>query len=195
MLEDGGIKLDSVASDVPAQEKADTKRQKTLERELEWVRMSPRARQSKSKARLQAYEQLASEAQQEKIVQNEIVIPPAPRLGNDVVVTQDLKKGFGDKLLIEDLSFSLPRAGIVGIIGPNGAGKSTLFRMITGKEKPDSGKIKVGKTVKLGHVDQSPQGRSGPAGTVAPPRRRGRPARRRVPPGSAAVAGSPRWSR
>src|SRR5688572_1429100 len=117
------------------EEKAETKRQRTLQRELEWVRMSPRARQSKSKARLQAYEQLASEAQQEKIAQNEIIIPPAPRLGNDVVIADDLRKAYGDKLLFEELSFSLPRAGIVGIIGPNGAGKTTLFRMIAGQEQ------------------------------------------------------------
>src|SRR5690606_38091519 len=120
--------LEQKKTRLAVEEKSASARQRTLERELEWVRMSPRARQSKSKARLQAYEQLASEAQQEKIVQNEIVIPPAPRLGNEVVVTRDLKKGFGDKLLIEDLSFSLPRAGIVGIIGPKGAGKTTFFK-------------------------------------------------------------------
>ena len=136
------------------EEKSASARQRTLERELEWVRMSPRARQSKSKARLQAYEQLASEAQQEKIAQNEIIIPPAPRLGNDVVVADDLRKAYGDKLLFEDLSFSLPRAGIVGIIGPNGAGKTTLFRMIAGQEQPDGGALKLGETVQLGYVDQ-----------------------------------------
>src|SRR5690606_3339419 len=147
--------LEQKRNRLAVEEKSASARQRTLERELEWVRMSPRARQSKSKARLQAYEELASEAQQEKIAQNEIIIPPAPRLGNDVVVTRDLKKGFGDKLLIEDLSFSLPRAGIVGIIGPNGAGKTTLFRMLTGQEKPDSGEITVGSTVKMAYVDQS----------------------------------------
>ena len=137
------------------EEKSASARQRTLERELEWVRMSPRARQSKSKARLQAYEQLASEAQQERIAQNEIVIPPAPRLGNDVVIADGLKKAFGDKLLFEDLSFSLPRAGIVGIIGPNGAGKTTLFRMISGHEQADGGTLKLGETVQLAYVDQN----------------------------------------
>jgi ATP-binding cassette ChvD family protein len=137
------------------EEKAQSARQRTLERELEWVRMSPRARQSKSKARLQAYEQLASEAQQEKVASNEIVIPPAPRLGNDVVVTRDLRKGFGDRLLIDGLSFNLPRAGIVGIIGPNGAGKTTFFKMIAGQETPDEGQVKLGDTVVLGYVDQN----------------------------------------
>ncbi|AHG89256.1 ATP-binding cassette protein, ChvD family [Gemmatirosa kalamazoonensis] len=137
------------------EEKSASARQRTLERELEWVRMSPRARQSKSKARLQAYEQLASEAQQEKVVQNEIVIPPAPRLGNEVVVVRDLRKGFGDRLLIDDLSFSLPRAGIVGIIGPNGAGKTTFFKMIAGQETPDDGDVKIGETVVMGYVDQN----------------------------------------
>ena len=136
------------------EEKQASARQRTLERELEWVRMAPRARQAKSKARLQAYEQLASEAQQERVAQNEIIIPPAPRLGNDVVIADGLKKGFGDKLLFEDLSFSLPRAGIVGIIGPNGAGKTTLFRMIAGQETPDGGTLKLGETVQLAYVDQ-----------------------------------------
>ncbi len=137
------------------EEKHASARQRTLERELEWVRMSPRARQSKSKARLQAYEQLASEAQQEKVANNEIVIPPAPRLGNDVVVTRDLRKGFGEKLLIDGLTFQLPRAGIVGIIGPNGAGKTTFFKMIAGQETPDEGQVKLGDTVVLGYVDQN----------------------------------------
>jgi len=137
------------------EEKSESARQRTLSRELEWVRMSPRARQSKSKARLQAYEQLASEAQQEKVVQNEIVIPPAPRLGNEVVVVRDLRKAFGDRLLIDDLSFSLPRAGIVGIIGPNGAGKTTFFKMVAGQESPDDGEVKIGETVVMGYVDQN----------------------------------------
>jgi len=137
------------------EEKQVSARQRTLERELEWVRMSPRARQSKSKARIQKYEELASEKQQERIAQNEIVIPPAPRLGNDVVIADGLRKAFGDKLLFEDLSFSLPRGGLVGIIGPNGAGKTTLFRMITGAETPDAGTLRIGETVVLGYVDQT----------------------------------------
>ncbi|MDF1502271.1 energy-dependent translational throttle protein EttA [Roseisolibacter sp. H3M3-2] len=137
------------------EEKQESARQRTLARELEWVRMSPRARQSKSKARLQAYEELASEAQQDRVTENEIVIPPAPRLGNTVVDTDHVKKGFGDRLLIDDLTFSLPRAGIVGIIGPNGAGKTTFFKMIAGGESPDDGRVKLGETVVLGYVDQN----------------------------------------
>ncbi|MBL8996287.1 MAG: energy-dependent translational throttle protein EttA [Gemmatimonadetes bacterium] len=137
------------------EEKVASARQRSLERELEWVRMAPRARQAKSKARLQKYEELASEAQSERIANNEIVIPPAPRLGNDVVIAKKLKKGYGDKLLIESLDFSLPRGGIVGVIGPNGAGKTTLFRMITGHEQPDAGTLTVGETVKLAYVDQT----------------------------------------
>jgi len=147
--------LDQKRQRLALEEKSQSARQRTLERELEWVRMSPRARQSKSKARLQAYEQLASEAQQEKVAQNEIIIPPAPRLGNEVVVTRELRKGFGDRLLIDGLSFSLPRAGIVGIIGPNGAGKTTFFKMIAGGETPDEGAVKLGETVVLGYVDQN----------------------------------------
>jgi sulfate-transporting ATPase len=137
------------------EEKVASARQRSLERELEWVRMAPRARQAKSKARLQAYEELASEAQQERVAQNEIIIPPAPRLGNDVVIAKGLTKGFGDRLLIDKLDFSLPRGGIVGIIGPNGAGKTTLFRMISGAEKPDGGSLTVGETVQLAYADQT----------------------------------------
>jgi len=137
------------------EEKVASTRQKTLERELEWVRMSPKARQAKNKARLQNYEDLLSEAQQEKIAQNEIAIPPAPRLGNDVVIAKGLKKGYGDKLLFEGMSFSLPRAGIVGIIGPNGAGKTTLFKMINGIEQADEGTLKVGETVSISYQDQT----------------------------------------
>src|SRR5881398_2998643 len=136
------------------EEKQASARQRTLERELEWVRMSPRARQIKSKARIQKYEELATAAEDEKVMQNEIVIPPPARLGNDVVIAKGLKKAYGDKVLFDDLSFSLPRGGIVGIIGPNGAGKTTLFRMIVGKEKPDGGELKVGDTVTLAYVDQ-----------------------------------------
>jgi sulfate-transporting ATPase len=137
------------------EEKAASVRQKTLERELEWVRMAPRARQAKNKARLQAYDDLVSEAQMDKVVQNEIVIPPAPRLGNDVVIAKGLKKSFGDKLLFENVSFSLPRAGIVGIIGPNGAGKTTLFKMFMGQEKADAGTVKLGETVSVSYQDQN----------------------------------------
>jgi energy-dependent translational throttle protein EttA len=137
------------------EEKQASARQRTLERELDWVRMSPRARQSKSKARIQKYEELASEGQVEKIVQNEIVIPPAPRLGNDVVISNKLKKAYGDNLLFDSLTFSLPRGGIVGVIGPNGAGKTTLFRIINGTEKPDDGSLKLGETVQIAYADQS----------------------------------------
>jgi energy-dependent translational throttle protein EttA len=137
------------------EEKSASARQRTLERELEWVRLAPRARQAKSKARIQKYEELASERQLERIAQNEIVIPPAPRLGNDVVIANDLRKAYGDTLLFDGLSFALPRGGIVGVIGPNGAGKTTLFRMITGKETPDAGSLKVGETVQLAYADQS----------------------------------------
>jgi sulfate-transporting ATPase len=137
------------------EEKAASARQRTLERELEWVRMAPRARQAKNKARIQKYEEMASEQQFERITQNEIVIPPAPRLGNDVVIADRLKKGFGDRLLFENMSFALPRGGIVGIIGPNGAGKTTLFRMINGVEKADSGKLTIGETVVIAYADQT----------------------------------------
>ena len=147
--------LDQKRTRLQQEEKIASARQRSLERELEWVRMAPRARQAKSKARLQKYEELASEAQQEKIASNEIIIPPAPRLGNDVVIAKGLTKGYGDRLLIDKLDFSLPRGGIVGVIGPNGAGKTTLFRMITGPEQPDGGKLIVGETVKLAYVDQT----------------------------------------
>jgi sulfate-transporting ATPase len=137
------------------EEKQASARQRTLDRELEWIRMSPRARHAKSKARITAYEELreASERQQEGSA--EILIPVPDRLGDEVVVAEKLSKGFGDRLLIDNLSFSLPRGGIVGIIGPNGAGKTTLFRMITGQETPDGGALKVGSTVKIAWVDQS----------------------------------------
>ncbi|MEA1675797.1 energy-dependent translational throttle protein EttA [Nitrospirillum sp. BR 11163] len=130
-------------------------RQKQLAQELEWVRQSPRARQAKSKARIQAYEELLAQSTKEAITDTQIVIPVPPRLGNVVIEAEHLKKGFGDRLLIDDLSFRLPPGGIVGIIGPNGAGKTTLFRMITNQETPDAGTFKVGETVKLGYVDQS----------------------------------------
>jgi ATP-binding cassette ChvD family protein len=137
------------------EEKANERRSKTLERELEWVRMSPRARQGKSKARISAYENLLKEPTAEKLQELQIYIPPGPRLGDVVVEAKNVSKAYGDKLLFENLNFSLPRGGIVGIIGPNGAGKTTLFRMITGQEKPDSGEFVVGSTVKLAYVDQS----------------------------------------
>ncbi|MCC6172709.1 MAG: energy-dependent translational throttle protein EttA, partial [Gammaproteobacteria bacterium] len=130
---------------------------KTLERELEWVRQNPKARQAKSKARMQRYEELASREFQERNETNEIYIPPGERLGDLVIEAKNLRKGFGDRLLIDNLNFSLPKGGIVGIIGPNGAGKTTLFRMLTGAEKPDGGEIVIGPTVKLAYVDQSRQ--------------------------------------
>ncbi|HJU68788.1 MAG TPA: energy-dependent translational throttle protein EttA [Gemmatimonadaceae bacterium] len=147
--------LDQKRTRLAQEEKSASARQRTLERELEWVRLAPRARQAKSKARIQKYEELASEKQLERIAQNEIVIPPAPRLGNDVVIANDLRKAYGDNLLFEGLSFSLPRGGIVGVIGPNGAGKTTLFRMITGAERPDAGSLKIGETVQLAYADQT----------------------------------------
>ena len=137
------------------EEKQASARQKTLQRELEWVRMSPRARQAKSKARITRYEELREEAERQTEGSAEILIPVPERLGDEVVVASDVAKGFGDRLLFENLSFSLPRGGIVGVIGPNGAGKTTLFRMITGQEQPDSGSLTVGSTVQIAHVDQS----------------------------------------
>jgi ATP-binding cassette ChvD family protein len=130
-------------------------KQRTLRRELEWIRWSPKARQAKSKARIQAYEKLADEAGREQVGKAQIQIPPGPRLGGVVVEVDGLSKAFGDRLLIDNLSFKLPPGGIVGVIGPNGAGKTTLFKMITGVEKPDAGSIRLGDSVKLGYVDQS----------------------------------------
>ena len=146
--------LDQKAKRLAQEEKTESKRQKALERELEWVRMAPKARHSKSKARLSNYDKLASEDGREREEKLELYIPPGPRLGNVVIEANNISKAYGDKLLFENLSFSLPPAGIVGIIGPNGAGKTTLFRLITGQEQPDSGDFKVGETVKLGYVDQ-----------------------------------------
>ncbi|HEY2667303.1 MAG TPA: energy-dependent translational throttle protein EttA [Actinomycetota bacterium] len=139
------------------EEKTDARRRQTLERELEWIRLSPRARQAKGKARLTGYEQLLAEAESapERAERLEIVIPPGPRLGELVVEVDHLRKGYGERLLIDDLSFSLPRGGIVGVIGPNGAGKTTLFRMILGQEAPDDGAVRVGPTVAFSYVDQS----------------------------------------
>jgi ATP-binding cassette ChvD family protein len=136
------------------EEKAESKRKKTLEHELEWIRMSPKARQSKGKARLNRYEDLVNQRQESVAEDLEIYIPPGPRLGDVVVEAKGIGKGFGDKLLYDNVNFNLPKGGIVGVIGPNGAGKTTLFKMIIGKEKPDAGSIKIGETVKLGYVDQ-----------------------------------------
>ena len=136
------------------EEKAESKRKKTLEHELEWIRMSPKARQSKGKARLNRYEELVNQRQESVAEDLEIYIPPGPRLGDVVVEAKGIGKGFGDKLLYENVNFTLPKGGIVGVIGPNGAGKTTMFKMIIGKETPDIGSIKIGETVKLGYVDQ-----------------------------------------
>ncbi len=146
--------LDQKAKRLAQEEKQETKRQKTLERELEWVRMAPKARHAKSKARLHNYEKLASEETQDREAKLELFIPPGPRLGNVVIEADQISKSYGDRILFENLSFSLPPAGIVGIIGPNGTGKTTLFRLITGQEQPDTGTFKVGETVALGYVDQ-----------------------------------------
>jgi ATP-binding cassette ChvD family protein len=147
--------LEQKKSRLATEEKTESARQRTLQRELDWVRLAPRARQAKNKARVQKYEEMVAEETAEKIMQHEIVIPPPPRLGNDVVNTKDLRKGFGDKLLIDGLTFALPRGGIVGIIGPNGAGKTTLFKMIVDQEEPDSGSLKVGETVHVAYSDQN----------------------------------------
>jgi ATP-binding cassette ChvD family protein len=148
--------LDQKQKRLEAEEKSESARQKQLKRELEWVRQSPKARQAKSKARIQAYEQMVAQGpSKDKEVTGEIYIPPGPKLGGAVVEARGLRKGYGDRLLIEDLSFKLPPGGIVGVIGPNGAGKTTLFRMITGQEKPDGGELRIGDTVKLAYVDQS----------------------------------------
>jgi ATP-binding cassette ChvD family protein len=147
--------LDQKKNRLAQEEKTESARQRALQRELEWVRMAPRARQAKSKSRIQKFEELAAEDTGEKVLQQEITIPPPPRLGNDVVIAKGVKKAYGDKVLFDDLTFSLPRGGIVGVIGPNGAGKTTLFRMIVGEERPDGGELKVGDTVTLAYVDQA----------------------------------------
>ncbi|MBC8054419.1 MAG: energy-dependent translational throttle protein EttA [Sphingobacteriaceae bacterium] len=146
--------LDQKSKRLAQEEKTESKRQKTLERELEWVRMAPKARHAKSKARLANYEKMASEDGREREEKLELFIPPGPRLGNIVIEANNVSKAYGDKVLFDNLSFTLPPAGIVGIIGPNGAGKTTLFRLITGQEHPDAGTFKVGETVALGYVDQ-----------------------------------------
>jgi energy-dependent translational throttle protein EttA len=147
--------LDQKQQRLALEEKTETKRQRTLQRELEWIRMSPRARQAKGKARLSAYEQLLAADTPEKVETAEIYIAPGPRLGDLVVEARGLRKGFGDLLLMEDVNFTLPRGGIVGVIGPNGAGKTTLFRMLVGREQPDAGTLRLGETVTIGYVDQN----------------------------------------
>ena len=147
--------LEKKAKRLAQEAREEAGRQKSMARELEWVRSSAKARQAKSKARMNAYEEKAAAAEREKITTAQIRIPPGPRLGSIVIEAEHLNKAFGEKLLMEDLSFKLPPGGIVGVIGPNGAGKTTLFKMITGREQPDSGTFKVGETVKLGYIDQS----------------------------------------
>src|SRR5206468_721804 len=137
------------------EERAETARRRTLQHELEWIRQSPRARQAKSKARITAYERLLSEGADRAPEEAQTTVPPGSRLGDLVIEAENLRKGYGNRLLIEDLNFRLPPGGIVGVIGPNGAGKTTLFRIITGQEKPDSGRFRLGETVRLGYVDQS----------------------------------------
>ncbi|WP_457646875.1 energy-dependent translational throttle protein EttA [Profundibacter sp.] len=147
--------LEQKAKRLEQEAREDKSRQKTLERELEWMRQSPKARQAKSKARINAYNDLANMSEREKMGKAQIIIPNGPRLGNKVIEVEGLKKAMGDKLLVEDLSFSLPPGAIVGVIGPNGAGKTTLFRMLTGQEQPDAGTVEYGDTVQLSYVDQS----------------------------------------
>jgi ATP-binding cassette ChvD family protein len=147
--------LDQKQNRLKLEEKKETDRQKTLQRELEWIRMAPRARQAKSKARIASYEEMLREETEKRQKELELYIPPGPRLGNVVIEAENISKAYGDKLLFENLSFKLPPGGIVGVIGPNGAGKTTLFRMIVGQEKPDSGTFRIGDTVKLAYVDQS----------------------------------------
>lgn len=147
--------LEQKAKRLAQEAREDKSKQKTLERELEWMRQGQKARQAKSKARIAAYEELAGQSEREKIGKAQIIIPNGPRLGSKVIEVTNLKKAMGDKLLIEDLSFSLPPGGIVGVIGPNGAGKSTLFKMLTGQEQPDAGTLEYGDTVQLSYVDQS----------------------------------------
>jgi sulfate-transporting ATPase len=147
--------LEQKSNRLQQEEKAESSRQKTLDRELEWIRMSPKARHAKGKARINAYENLLSQESKEKVQELEIYIPAGPRLGSVVIESDDVAKAYGDNLLVENMTFRLPPGGIVGVIGPNGAGKTTLFRMIIGEEKPDSGTIRLGETVRLGYVDQN----------------------------------------
>jgi len=147
--------LDQKQKRLATEEKQATERQKTLQRELEWIKMAPKGRRAKSKARVNSYESLLSQEAQQQARDLEIYIPPGPRLGDIVIQFENVKKGFGDTLLVEDLTFALPAGGIIGVVGPNGAGKTTLFRMITGQQQPDAGTIRIGETVKLTYVDQS----------------------------------------
>jgi ATPase subunit of ABC transporter with duplicated ATPase domains len=157
--------LEQKQARLAAEEKQESARRRTLARELEWVQMSPRARRAKSKARLASYERLLAEEERVKLDRVEIHIPPGPRLGDLVLEAEAVAKGYGERLLFEDLSFSLPPAGIVGVLGPNGAGKTTLFRLIAGEEQPDAGLLRLGETVQLAYVDQSRAGLD-PANTV-----------------------------
>ena len=150
--------LEQKAKRLEQEEKAESKRRKTLERELEWIRLAPKARQAKGKARLNAYEKLADEDAKEKEARLDLIIPPGPRLGDVVIEAHNISKAFGNRVLFENLNFSIPRNAVVGIIGPNGVGKSTLFKIIMGREKPDSGEIVIGPTVKAAYVDQSHEG-------------------------------------
>jgi ATP-binding cassette ChvD family protein len=147
--------LDQKQNRLKQEEKTETERQRTLQRELEWIRMSPKGRHAKSKARINTYESLLAQESEKRGKELEIYVPPGPRLGKVVIEVEGVSKGYGDQLLMESVSFGLPPGGIVGIIGPNGAGKTTLFRMVVGQEKPDSGTIRVGETAKLAYVDQS----------------------------------------
>lgn len=147
--------LDQKQKRLAQEEKQETERQKTLQRELEWIKMSPKGRRVKSKARISSYESLLSQESQQQARGLEIYIPPGPRLGDIVIQFENVKKGFGDTLLVDDLTFALPAGGMIGVVGPNGAGKTTLFRMITGQQHPDAGSIRIGETVKLTYVDQS----------------------------------------
>ncbi|MEL6212069.1 MAG: ATP-binding cassette domain-containing protein, partial [Pseudomonadota bacterium] len=147
--------LEQKAKRLEQEQREEANRQKTLGRELDWINASPKARQAKSKARINAYDDLLAKAGKQEISQAQIQIPPGPRLGGVVIEADNLRKAFGDKLLIDDLSFKLPPGGIVGVIGPNGAGKTTLFKMLTDKEEPDAGALRVGETVQIGYVDQT----------------------------------------
>lgn len=146
--------LEQKSERLKQEERQESNRQKTLQQELEWIRQNPKGRRAKSKARINAYEELLAKDVDKRMDEMQIVIPAGPRLGNNVIIAENLQKGFGDRLLVEDLNFSLPPGGIVGVIGPNGAGKSTLFKMIIGEEKPDNGILTIGETVKLGYIDQ-----------------------------------------